>query len=109
MTATELYEIVKDVPREALVGMHHEGAFGWFNLEGGAWIPPNVAELAFIGSMARWLLDRDAIIQRLVDGRYGIRIPVWKAGRDSELIGANWHLSPTLIESLAAACKAVKP
>lgn len=112
MTAHELYEIVKDVPREAwpeYLSWHPCITGGYFKAdcdETGSMLDTH-AKLAFIGSMMKWLLDRDAVIQRLVDGRHGIRIPVWKAGRDSELIGANWHLSPTLIEALAAACKVV--
>lgn len=104
MTAAELNEIVKDVSREAwpeglqLYDKSSEPFFYRFDYV----IPAYYAALMFIGSMTQYLADESSGIQMGSgrEGGYGVRdtwsVPRIKAQGD------------TLIEALAAACKAQK-
>lgn len=97
LTAASLYEIVRDVPRDAWpesLWWHQMGR--WTNEDSEWWIADDLAALAFIGSMTAWLLSEfdDIEIQTTSVG--------------VEVTNETGHYeAPTLIEAMSAACKGV--
>lgn len=104
MTAAELYSVVKDVPREAWPE-HVTFADGlWFVTDdpmGRMSICNAHAELLFVGSMTKWLGDRGPLVSR----RRGYP-ETWKVQMCINDDVSEFEAT-TLIEALAAACKAV--
>ena len=137
MTAAELYDIVKDVPREAwpecmFYNPHDEYPPFW------KWITPtdqrdktyagcgrntDEAELLFVGSMTKWRADstaneseekcRDSLTIFAnwchEDGRVGYLVTINGFGNCTHPHSPDesWF-GTTLVAALAAACKAVK-
>lgn len=101
MTAAELYEIVKDVPREAWPsGMHYDWnlhgpkrAKHWH--DGDMRMSDTTAELVFIGSMTAWLASHNWVPSS----------HVWRDGARVELFNGAMHRASSLVAALAAACK----
>jgi hypothetical protein len=100
MTAKELYEIVKDVPREAWP----EGIDYTLTCFGSCWGVPGagmttstLAEAAFVGAMVKYQIGRGGPIPTKYETGYMYR--------DSDFIYRDF---PTMIEALAAACKEAK-
>ena len=106
MTAAELFEVVKDVPREAWPEQFDwyeetgESPYRCFTVNGEEYnYKNNLLELAFIGSMTAWLIQRGRLTLRgnVLAGVVAYAIveiePI-------EPTGAN-----TLVAALAAACK----
>lgn len=96
MTAAELYEIVKDVPREAWpkdLGWHGLGR--WTNGDSEWYITEAHAELAFIGSMTAWLAERLDVVEtvRRFDSSFMVRT------------SRTTTVQTSLVAALAAACK----
>lgn len=65
-----------------------------------------VAELLFIGSMTRWLVERGSEIIPM-EGRIGVRHKELVAGASSPLIASRWSTGDTLLTALASATRAV--
>jgi hypothetical protein len=100
MTAARLYEIVRDVPKDAWPKV-------WYDTHDRLWhehwndytILPELAEAAFVGAMVRHQIDLGNIVwQRESDGVFCVG--PWNSGEQVE--------APTLIEALAAACTEAK-
>lgn len=99
MTAAELFEVVKDVPREAW------GELDWVNMrwvdaETEEYVRPKRAANELIGSMTAWLAGRG----------FFPTCNVWDDGKNpraSVLINNRQmsHGGPSLVAALAAACK----
>jgi hypothetical protein len=106
MTATDLYEIVRDVPREAWPELEWED--GWFvDTEQTSAILTSVAETAFVGSMLSRLSRKHDGSKRtvIVSGN----LVGWPEN-DRELSSGVWTWYGTgtsLVAALAAACKEV--
>jgi hypothetical protein len=120
MTAAELYEIVKDVPRDSWPktngvtyryrleedGPHDVEWWFW----GGTEEDPSghvearmvLLEAAFVGSMVAWLLNEELcpVLDKTKDG-YMVKCISMKRIEDPI------YEAPTLIQALAAACKEV--
>jgi hypothetical protein len=99
MTAAELFEVVKDVPREAWPELTWDGV-EWSNSRRDEDISARIAEHAFIGSMTAWLAGRG----------FFPTCNVWDDGKDpraSVLINNRQmsHGGTSLVAALAAACK----
>lgn len=104
MTAADLFEIVKDVPRQAWPeGAYFGLAFGkpdFVAWEDGAKPSDRVAELAFIGSMTAWLAGGLWINRRMhTDGEMIYKVKASDGG--CSVYGEH----RTLVAALAAACK----
>ncbi len=103
MTASDLYEIVKDVPREAWPELEWED--GWFvDTEQTSAILTSVAESAFVGSMTAWL-PLGWVVGKCEghdcpDGRDATHM-VYNVNEEGEYVGTS------LVAALAAACKEV--
>ena len=110
MTANELYEIVKDVPREAWpvnlwyfpaitcgdkAVMNADGA--WRERPNGQFVSDATAESAFVGSMTAWLVKTGTVTSEDL-GHY-------------RQVGLGWngveYEGDSLVAALAAACKEV--
>ena len=101
MTAAELYSVMKDVQREAWPPVGYS-TYGEIFENGYGFVHEDIAELLFVGSMAKWL---------------GIHAGTPKWERRSETLwlvaGCDRHgedfefKRPTLVEAFAAACKVV--
>ena len=96
MTAAELFDVVKDVPREAWPELEWTSA-SW--RDSSRWrMRPEVAEAAFIGSMTAWRIadaknhGGDVYIEQ---DKHGFRVQV----NDIE------YRASSLVAALAAACK----
>ena len=99
MTAAELFEVVKDVPREAWpkdLGWHGLGR--WTNGDSEWYMTEAHAELAFIGSMTAWLLDRGVFASKRFNENAFWTIDTNDTSKRSGNFG-------TLVAALAAACK----
>jgi hypothetical protein len=108
VNAAELYEIVKDVPREAWPDLKYQPAQScpvdeWRQL-GTNWRQDvDVAEAAFVGAMVAWLFKNKK------------RWPIPAAQFPVVEICGRWSVDkdpkpyPTLIAALAAACKEARP
>jgi hypothetical protein len=112
MTATDLYEIVRDVPREAWPEQFDwyecggDTPYRCFTVNGEEYnYKNNLLEVAFVGSMTAWLVsqgyhnfeyrvDDDNSVLVLEYGRTEVAVPLAKR-RDS------------MVDALAAACKEV--
>ena len=104
MTAAELFEVVKDVPREAWPTMAVFVANMWA-FETKAWptgtkshfMPTEVAEHAFIGSMTAWLVTKGSSpsISMRGDGE----------NRRFITIGYKRPGAMSIVAAIAAACK----
>ena len=97
MTAKELYEIVKDVPKDAWPKV-------WYDTHDERWqenwnsylILSELAEAAFVGAMVRHQIDR------------GRHMPTKYEAVYSVYNGTTNLCFDTLVEALAAACKDAK-
>ena len=103
MTATDLYEIVRDVPRVAWPMMfdYHDET-GWVDATNKTWIRAYLAESTFVGSMITHLAKRG----------FFPTCNVWDDGKNpraSVLINNRQmsHGGSSLVAALAAACKDV--
>lgn len=104
MTAAELYEVVKDVPREAWPnGVHYDWnvhgpkrAKHWH--DGDMRMSDTTAELAFIGSMTAWLMNRNVFASKSQFDESYWTIDMNNVSKRS----GNYR---TLVAALAAACK----
>lgn len=104
MTAAELFEVVKDVPREAwptmVVFVANMWAFETKAYPTGTkshFIPTEVAELAFIGSMTAWLM--------VVCNRVETQVTPWGSVECTTFGEESRKEAPSLVAALAAACK----
>ncbi len=103
MTASELYEIVKDVPRVAWPDLEWVD-MRWVDGHTEAYTRPELAEQAFVGSMTAWLVER---------GQYPTSSKVG-AGDDLRYITLTFAdeskkgVGTSLVAALAAACKEVQ-
>jgi len=97
MTAAELFEVVKDVPREAWPDIDWTNV-RWVDGDTESHVTATVAEHAFIGSMTAWLLDRGILVgKRFKENAF------WTVDtNDSNKRLGNFG---TLVAALAAACK----
>jgi hypothetical protein len=100
MTATDLYEIVRDVPREAW------GELDWYCGEFVRKhtydvVESEIAESAFVGSMTAWLVSHDEMDLR-PDWRNGVLAYLSVKCRTGEWVGGT-----SIVAALAAACKEV--
>ena len=101
MTAAELYEVVKDVPREAWPELTWDGV-EWSNSRRDEDISARIAEHAFVGSMTAWLAAKQ-------------KYPTHAIYKDNALFEDHAMVSvnnrqiayrqPSLVAALAAACK----
>ncbi len=98
MTATDLYEIVRDVPREAWPELDWHGG-RWVDGHTEAYTRPELAEQAFVGSMTAWLALKVAYSS----------VAVFSDG--SAQVGLSNRIkscrASSLVAALAAACKEV--
>jgi hypothetical protein len=104
MTAAELYEIVKDVPREAWpeISMGDDGRWWTSSPDCATWpIQPKTAEACFIGTMMNHLI---------AEGYHKFE---WDTG-DTDIVDPSLTLydfgpffGPHIIHHLAAACKEI--
>lgn len=103
MTAQELYDIVKDVPREAWPSMAEPVNGAWYmdKHPDADTCPMENVVLMFEASMMRWLAKRGTFC---IDHMEGERPPVVTSYADGS--ARTWKGS-TIVEALAAACKAV--
>lgn len=116
MTAAELFEIVKDVPREAWPTMvRNHSTFDpaeperfWiiYGPMGGddkrcVHITADIAELAFIGSMTAWLCGRNIEIKRQSHENSQLRYTVTACNGWEDVVSVHVEL----VAALAAACK----
>lgn len=99
MTAAELYEVVKDVPREAWPELTWDGV-EWSNSRRDEDVSARIAEHAFIGSMTAWLAGGMWINHRThTDGEMIYKVKASDGGRS--VYGDHRNL----VAALAAACK----
>lgn len=111
MTAAEIFQAVKDVPREAWPdGMVQSALDNWF-LDGNghtvpSYVTPADAELLFIGSMVVWLSS-----ELRSDGISIASDDETEDGWIVEIRGHNGHMRSASgrgrLGALAAACKAI--
>ena len=103
MTAKELYEIVKDVPREAWPEeiVWDTGLEVWVDTWGATYPPVKRIALLFEASMTRWLMLYGKVTY--TEGATVDFEPFYTV----EFQGWNVETRGTLVEALAAACKAV--
>jgi hypothetical protein len=112
MTHAELYEIVKDVPKEAWPeGLAYIRDEWWvYGPPSGEYVAPSLAEEAFLGSMTRYLINNTA---RESSPHHGeeVRMVIDTDGATPtvavDIGGCNWYHGATDIEALAAACKEI--
>lgn len=120
MDAKSLYDIVKDVDREAWPrgpsAPPNKYAETWWDGKcfnyGDSYsveeLSAPIAELLFVGSMVKWLAEECGPSTftpvKHDDGNYSIH--EYHDGTGYEI--SKHHSGPTLVEALAAACKAVK-
>ncbi len=102
MTARELYEIVKDVPREAwpthLQMSDRLSERGLWTIQDDEWyITNNHAENAFVGSMTAWLLR--------TYGRIETQSTPWGSVECTTCGEERRVEASSLVAALAAACK----
>lgn len=101
MTAAELNEIVKDVPREAWPNMLYFERDNWrltdHDYHDDMEIQACVAEQMFIGSMTAWLASHNWVPSS----------HIWRDGARVELSNGAMHRASSLVAALAAACKEV--
>ena len=110
MTATDLYEIVRDVPREAWPEFMYFDGHGWSDEDLDVYFSDAIAESAFVGSMTAWLAAQDhevrhwSPVDELTDAG---RVPCsWCVALDDNDIDKA-TVYGTLVAALAAACKEV--
>jgi hypothetical protein len=111
MNATDLYEIVRDVPREAWPEQ-----FDWYSEEGQSDYrcftvngeeynyKNNLLETTFVGSMTAWLARKEASCVR-VDNCYrpdAFKVVHMRDGHDTKI-----SCAASIVAALAAACKEV--
>ena len=108
MTAAELYEIVKDVPREAWPEQFDwyeetgESPYRCFTVNGEEYnYKNNLLELAFIGSMTAWLCGRNIEIKRQSHENSQLRYTVTACNGWEDVVSVHVEL----VAALAAACK----
>jgi len=96
MTAAELFEVVKDVPREVWPELTWDGV-EWSNSRRDEDISARIAEHAFIGSMTAWLArnKKYSTFSTYSDGTSQVALP-----DRCQSIRAS-----SLVAALAAACK----
>jgi hypothetical protein len=101
MTAKELYEIVRDVPKDAWPTIsYHLHLQEWHNHNDQPMLV-DLAEAAFVGAMVAWLLDRGLFLcKSAVSGTY--------YAVDTNNVNHRFGNYKTPIEALTAACKATK-
>jgi len=97
MTAAELNEVVKDVPREAWPELTWDGV-EWSNSRRDEDVSARITELAFIGSMTAWLMNRNVFASKSQFDESYWTIDMNNVSRRS----GNYR---TLVAALAAACK----
>jgi len=97
MTAAELFEVVKDVPREAWPDIDWTNV-RWVDGDTESHVTATVAEHAFIGSMTAWLMQRDVFASK---SRF--EETYWTI----DMNNLNHRLGnyKSLVAALAAACK----
>lgn len=98
MTAAELYEVVKDVPREAWPELTWDGV-EWSNSRRDEDISARIAEHAFIGSMTAWLLRTCDIVET--------RSTPWGSVECTTCGEEHRVEASSLVAARAAACKEV--
>jgi hypothetical protein len=105
MTAAELYEIVKDVPRDAWPEVMESEDGAWYHRYGpsfSAQVAEGDAALMFVGSMVAWLATYGEVVVT----------PTFDSGSMSyvsiQVCNHDWIGGKTLIAALAAACKGVQ-
>lgn len=108
MTAARLYEIVKDVPKDAWPKVwYDEYDRLWHEHWNDCTILPDLAKAAFVGAMVAWLIKEGSPSSfTLLDMGDFQRVHEYHDGTGYEIM--NNYDKPTLIEALAAACKATK-
>ena len=97
MTATDLFAIVKDVPREAWPTELAWDGQGWMGNQYGEYIGDATAEAAFVGSMTAWLAALN----------WFPKSHIWRDGARVMLADGTTHRASSLVAALAAACKEV--
>lgn len=108
MTASELYEIVKDVPREAWPEQFDwyecggDTPYRCFTVNGEEYnYKNNLLEVAFVGSMTAWLLSRHELDLR-PEANEGLVTHLSIKCDFGEWVGGN-----SIVAALAASCKEV--
>ena len=108
MTAAELFEVVKDVPREAwpttTTIKYYAEDFDWWCTDRCHYVGSNVACLMFEASMAAWLARRTWIVKHEYyesEGPDDTTNGGWRVDR----CGGGVFEAPTRVAALAAACK----
>ena len=96
MTATDLYEIVRDVPREAWPELEWHGG-RWVDGHTESYTRPELAGQAFVGSMLAWLASKfETVVYRHNEStKHTVSQDIKEWEGDS------------LVAALAAACKEV--
>lgn len=98
MTAAELYEVVKDVPREAWPKLLEWDGQCFEDKSVGCFPSDAIIEAAFIGSMTAWLMNRNVFASKSQFDESYWTINMNNVSRRS----GNYR---TLVAALAAACK----
>lgn len=103
MTAAELFEVVKDVPREAWPELTWDGV-EWSNSKRDDDISARIAEHSFIGSMTAELHRKGYTVDSY-STEAGARLYVRDAHTGHDLGGVLKFSASSLVAALAAACK----
>jgi hypothetical protein len=95
MTASELYKIVCDVPREAWPDLTYTCGDLWIDTDGLYPGKLSIIESAFVGSMTAWLASLN----------WFPKSHIWRDGARVMLSDGSTHKAGSLVAALAAACK----